>query len=242
MRRRFWLVFVAIAVGCGTFSPYAGIDGPDGDGSDGGTAGDEAGAGVDPITPDGAAADAQTAKDGAAADAGGDASTIRKRVLFTSRETFNGNLGGFNGATSICSQLAADAGLAGGPLFYAALLPRTPDAGTDLSLADDAVYFRADGVRIGSRAELAQAGTLGLPTDGGLAFDQRGVAVADGKAVWTGVDANLALVVSNCAQWTLGTNTGAGRVGAPTDNKQWASEGVDVNCDALVHIYCFQPY
>ncbi len=245
MRRRFWLLTLTIGMGCGTFDAYNAAESPSVDGGlvDGAASVDATAS----IRGDGATdaadnGDAGTTDAMPSADAAGDAGGTTRRILFMTRGTFNGNLGGVASASGVCNGLAADAGLEPPSGFFSVLLPNTPDAGTDYSLALDAVYYRADGVRIGTRAQLAQASFTGLPTDGGLAFDERGLPVSDGKAVWTGVNADLSLSAANCGQWSLGTNMAVGHVGVPTDNGAWASAPGDVNCDALVHLYCFQTH
>jgi hypothetical protein len=231
-----------VAAGCGTFSPYSGVDLPADAGSDAGESRD--GASTNDGAVDGSVVNVADGGDSDASSIDAQASDARvlpKRILFMTRETFDGDLGGIAGANSLCNAIAADGGLDNGVTFGAIIPgPTEMDGSVIAPLETDVDYYRADNVLIGTRQRLVDAPAFGLPTVGGLAFDQHGIAIGDGKAVWTGLNTDLTQASDSCGRFSSNGAAVLGHVGVPTDNAQWVSGLSDVNCNALVHIYCYQ--
>jgi hypothetical protein len=240
--RRLWLLALVSGIGCGTFDPFGGTESEQGGVDSGALDGSVPLSDAAAIEDAGPGSDATSADGSPSNDGGGnqDAGAPARRVLFLTRQIFDGKLGGQAGANTLCNLSAADGGLAG---TYAALLAYQVDAAAPAISSTNSVYYRPDGTLLGTGAQLLAAPSNGLPADGGLAVDQQGAMVNDGKAVWTGLDSHFTGDPSMCAGWTSSSGAITGHIGVPSQNQQWATGPAgqnDVLCSALVHLYCVQ--
>ena len=156
------------------------------------------------------------------------------RVIFTTSDTYNGDLGGLAGADATCQTLASNAGLPG--TFQAWLADSTQSPSTRESQVGTP-YWRVD--------ETVIANDWADLTDGSIAssisLDENGVSVV-GSAAWSNVAAIGAGPVggSHCVDWTIGLNTNPGRVGSPTSTVGTWSDGAGTLCHAPQHLYCVE--
>lgn len=160
---------------------------------------------------------------------GGDGDASRPKV-FVSSTTHSARYGGQAGATKICNDLAAAAGLPG--TFVAWLSNKDgPHAAQRVTAPGPWVLVGSGDVVASTKAELT-SGTLKHAVD----RDEKGATVAASK-VWTGTGGNGLYETNDCDAWTNGNN---GRSGSSAQsNVQWTSATVD-DCDALHRLYCFQ--
>ena len=176
--------------------------------------------------------------DGGNRAAEGSAPAAPALVIFTSRATFTGNLGGIFGADQKCQTFAQAAGLNG--KFQAWLsdsktnaIDRVPEGGPWKKLRD------------GARADLVFAtrdSWRGFPADFVDLFqDERGLAPAGGTPpTWTGTDIGGAKAAKNCLDWTSANpvETGAAGIRASLPEKQAWTQDANNACSRLSSLLC----
>lgn len=161
-------------------------------------------------------------------------------VIFTSRATFTGDLGGISGADKKCQTFAEAAGLSG--TFQAWLsdsktdaIDRVPEGGPWKKLRD------------GALAELVfatRASWRGFPADFVDLFqDERGTTPTGGTPpTWTGTNIGGTKAARNCLDWTSANpvETGAAGIRASLPEKQAWTQDANNACSRLSSLLCYQ--
>lgn len=160
--------------------------------------------------------------------------------VFVTPAAFDGNLGGLNGADSICTNAANDAGLSGN--WTAWLSTSGADARDRIQ---DAEYRLVDGTVVANDLNDLTDGSLDHPID----VDANGAIVGESVAVWTGTVPAGTVSENTCTNWTsdtavptcvIGPNANCGTRGDSTQTDQsWTQGTVPWPCAALRGLYCF---
>jgi hypothetical protein len=184
------------------------------------------------VSPDGGPSDATTTTRDVMADVATDAAEGGAGLhAFVTSSMHAGNLGGFNGADTICTTLAHSAMLGG---TWAAWLSYN-GAGQPSALQ----HVTSNGpwrLRSGDLVALTKTELTSGMLRHAIDHDENGLAVA-GARVWTGTGPNGLYLTNDCDQWTTGAQ---GRVGlGSAANGMWTSAAVDA-CGQPRHLYCFQ--
>jgi len=158
------------------------------------------------------------------------------RIVFVTSETFQGNLGGLDGADAICNQLATEAGLPG---IYRAWLGSSTEDPIERFSRSPRPYALLDGSEVADNLD-------GL-TDG---FIQRSVAMTElgmmvtAPNVWTNVwvDGHPREDGASCDDWT--SLDSVGQVGRTDANLRaqpygWTNYS-NLSCEDFAHLYCFE--
>jgi hypothetical protein len=154
--------------------------------------------------------------------------------IFVTSTTYNGNLGGYDGACAKCAERAAAAGL---QLTYKAIL-----SDSNGSAASRIVFLGGAIVKIddlGQRTNVDGDGNLWNGIQAPIDRTEFGIVVLSDVVVWTGTNANgTTTVFTTCANWTDGTPDDLGTRGR-TDmiTPSWISSGAQ-NCSIAQRLYC----
>ncbi len=188
----------------------------------------------------GDASEDRSADDGVAPDV-----SSNTKLVFTTSQTYTGNLGGLSGADAKCQALATQANLAG---TYKAWL--SDATGTPVTRFTHATvpYTLVDGTPIASDWTALVSGTLQHAIDesessGTPGKDNSGLSLPNGVTlVWTSTKYDGTLVSgTTCQSWTSSSSSDPsewGRDDATTvDWSQWASSG---SCGWVAPLMCFQ--
>ncbi len=165
---------------------------------------------------------------------------ITVKTVFLTSASYDGNLGGIDGADAKCQALA-DPQITAGRLSagtYMAFV--STDRSDAAEIIADAYYVRPDGVIVA---------TSGYPVPGGLlsgsilapinVFEDGRVDEA-GSGVWTGSD-EWGVVLAHCRNWSGDPVSYQGTVGSSTaTDARWTTEFEALLCDNLFRLYCFQ--
>lgn len=153
--------------------------------------------------------------------------------MFVTSQTFNGNLGGLNGADSRC-QLAADgAGLGG--LWKAWLSTSGVTAASRLTLTYPLVRITGEPI-----FETENDRLVGLPRNA-PDVDEKGHSVG-AVGVWTNTDTVGSTLMSNdCNAWTSSTGGLSGGIGSTQDSTagHWTQSGTSL-CSNALRLYCVE--
>lgn len=161
-----------------------------------------------------------------------------RRLVFVTKQTFNGWIGGLATADAACTSAAQMAGLASEHPFKAWLATST----------DSDPYSRMDrtfeGYYVLTTGDVIAVSWSGL-ADGlllhALDRDESGAQVS-GQQVWTNTAATgkVASAQTDCTDWTSASVNLTGYTGN-TDavNDDWTAQQT-LNCDKTAHIYCFE--
>lgn len=157
-----------------------------------------------------------------------DALVPRANRVFAASGTYNGNLGGIDGADEICRTRAEAAGLPG--TFVAFLSTNTTDAIGRLTGSRG--WERVDGKPVVDTVEDLMAEKQFYP----ISLDEQGQPVT--IAVGTGSHSSGTSEGTNCSEWM--SSTGSGIFGSPT-----ASSGASIRfgytgCGVGLTVYCFE--
>ena len=175
-----------------------------------------------------------------------DAGSPVKRVFVTS-QSWNGNLGGFNGADAKCQTAANNAGLGG--TWKAWLSDSTTNAKDRIS---DGFYVRARDKRVWNNCWCGRviASNKAQLTDGGIDVSISNTeygAVPGYYPVFTATNAQGNSAGSACSSWT--SNIGCVSPGRnDVTNEEWTmwaasgccSPGTGCRCSESKHLYCFE--
>ena len=164
--------------------------------------------------------------------------------VFVTSQTYDGNLGGLEGADEKCQTLANNAGL-GTPntSFKAWLSDNTHDAIDRIGVNVSKPYTLVDGTLVASDIQ-------DLVTDNGdenylhntINIDENGTTITDIGYAFTGSSENGTLYGPNrtCDDWLSNNNENMGRAGlAPKTKASWTSF-FSQKCYITQHLYCFE--
>jgi hypothetical protein len=173
------------------------------------------------------------------------ASVFGTNIVFTTRATFDGNLGGLAGADAKCNAAAAAVGLPG---TYKAWLGSSAGPAGDRMIHSSYPY-RASAIGLGGAFGILIANNWSDLTDGTLAnslsSDESGIPLNSGNlSAWTAMNTDFTYFGSNCtvsgqtADWAgrVG-NTRTGAINAT--NSTWQSASSQF-CSNISHLYCVQ--
>jgi hypothetical protein len=168
----------------------------------------------------------------------------RKRVFVTSA-AYAGNFGA-NGTLALqaadtrCANAAQAANLGG--TFVAWMSIATPATTAASRLKEVGGWTLVDGkTEVAASLAVLQNGAL----DNAINIDEKGAAVANPQAAWTGTSSNGTANAATCNSFTavngVGVN-GLGMAGVTTaKNTTWTQSGANGNpCAQALHIYCFE--
>tara|TARA_B100001971_G_scaffold215192_1_gene259846 strand:- start:98433 stop:99026 length:594 start_codon:yes stop_codon:yes gene_type:complete len=168
---------------------------------------------------------------------GTDGISLSQHRIFVSSLSYNGNLGGLDGADSKCQTLATAAGL---EREYKAFIGSSATALKNRFNLVGAVYnFNGD-----ERTKIAEIGVDLLNTDqpkdllANIEYDEQGNSVTD--SVWTGSDSEGEISTSvACANWT---SSSAGQNGTVGDNSRvtgfYLEDPPNQACSNTYRLYC----
>lgn len=161
-------------------------------------------------------------------------------TVFATSTTYDGNLGGLASADAECNALADGAGLSG--TYKAWLSDESASPSTRFTQAT-VPYVLVDGTRIADNwADLTDGAIDGF-------IDQTESGSVPAVSIWTGTRANGTEYSGiNCNNWTEGTGSAAGIIGATALNGGYFWTGaqasgtgrVTVGCQVSLSFYCFQ--
>ena len=159
-------------------------------------------------------------------------------VFATSGGGHFGNLGGLEGADTICNSFAQGANLNG--TFVAWLSNNTVNAKdriADATYALPDTYGEPEIKVIGSKADFA-TGSILHPIN----RTESGASASDTGGVWTGTDQyGNAIMNLNCNGWTSSSSDFSGRRGRTTFlDYRWTNDAQDFCNDDARRLFCFQ--
>lgn len=163
-------------------------------------------------------------------------------LVFVTSQTFNGNLGGLQGADDKCNAEADAAGLVG---TYVAWIS---DSATDARdrTTDQGYITIAGDIVADSLADLID-GTVGVPVN----VDENGMPILAGPGIFTGVWTNTAPDGVNfeqfvgggrdaCGDWTTNASDRSAAMGRINETGvQWSGGGGTNPCNNQGRLYCF---
>lgn len=159
------------------------------------------------------------------------------KYAFVTNDTMTGNLGGLNGADSICQTKANTKNLPG--TYKAWISDQTIDASSRLSHSS-IPYRNIDNSLVANNwTDLADGGLSGpFRTENGQ------VLPGGGSFVWTNTEPNgNKIPTSNCNNWTSNSNTISGYAGDTGDavyNQPYWTQATTRNCDIPARLYCLE--
>lgn len=165
-----------------------------------------------------------------------------QKLVFVTKQSFDGNLNGLAGADLTCNTLADAAGLPG---TYLAWLSDSVSTPNDRFAQSPDPYVRVDGVQVAADYTALTGGSLDAP----ISIDQNGDAIPpddpntfDGF-VWTGTAADGTRetgfgTAPNCSDWSS-TNP-SGRAGDAHDAGFRWTDFFSIGCDKQFQFYCFE--
>ena len=168
-------------------------------------------------------------------DGGADAAEAGRtgpRRIFVTSSTYNGTVGGIEGANVRCMQRAEEAKLDGRFIAWLStqsnpILPRITSEGPWTLVDEETVVFA-------TKQAIAEGPAVVIDRD------ENGTKVENPDEVWTGTNANgtPALDLVNCGQWTQ--NQGNGLVGSTgRRNNEW-TQMTNRNCNNVARLYCIE--
>jgi hypothetical protein len=163
-------------------------------------------------------------------------------LVFVSSLTYTGNLGGTDGADTICQQLANDAGLT--DRLWTAWVSSVNSSALDRLFGGFTPYRMLDG-------RLVATGLEELITSGprvSININEYGESVVNGSEqvlVWTGTDVNGSWSGLDCEGWTDNSpaegndgDVGSVKLAVPVFG-EWTFSGI-AGCQTTRHLYCFE--
>lgn len=155
------------------------------------------------------------------------------RWMFTTSETYRGQLGGIDGANQKCEDAASAAGLSRGNAFMA-WLSTTDDAALRRVMFGVGPWRRPDGTVVFADRD-ALAGNPEVTLD----LDETGAANPNG-CVWTGTKAGGTSDERNCQNWDTVDVNFKGATGVPSNvSRAWTEFGPET-CDTACRLYCLE--
>lgn len=158
------------------------------------------------------------------------------KIVFLTSRTYSGNLGGLDGADTICNDLALDAGLPG---TYKAWLS---DSVTSVSerFSHAGPYILVDGTIIADN-------WIDL-TDGYLSHqinrDENNYSYGTQQNVWTNTQWNGEVKnnsdINNCKNWTASISSLGGYGSSSYTYYYWTDRNSEISCSYSRRLYCFE--
>lgn len=168
----------------------------------------------------------------------GDETPTYKTVFVTS-SVYDGDLGGPEGADSICQTEARSGGLIlAGKIFKAWI---SNGLAKDLTMRgrvftrSSLPYQRVDGVKVADNYADLVDGSLSAPIN----LHPDGSAPV-GNAVWTGLYATGFFHFDACDGWNARTSALKGNIGVTTSSSQLWSDRTSFTCDNFARLYCIE--
>lgn len=165
---------------------------------------------------------------------------VRRYRVFVTSTTYDGNLGGLEGADAKCQVQADAAGLSG--TFKAWLSDGTGSPSTRFTRSATP-YVLVDGTVIADDYAALTSSPLQHPIDKTETGGAPPVEVVFGRSVvWTGTreDGNLHWQEHTCSDWTSSASDGKAILGNPLASTTWSFAWGGSPCDRLQPLYCFE--
>lgn len=160
------------------------------------------------------------------------AAVNRKRVVFATSQTFDGNLGGIAGADAKCMAAAAAVPALASKTFRAWV--STASSSPAATFTSDGSFVTVDGAVIGDSFNNVREGTLmsTITTETGASVSVN---------VWTGTDENgFNVSGEDCNGWTDATASYQGQRGNTDFLQYYWSSNDWKDCDHHSALYCFE--
>jgi len=156
----------------------------------------------------------------------------RKRIVFVTSQSFDGNLGGIAGADAKCMAAAAGQTALSGKTFRAWV--SSSSASPASSFTSDGAFVTVGGDRIADTFNNLREGTLMTKIT-----SETGASIS--TPVWTGTDENgYDEADADCNGWTSADAGGDGtQSSSDTIQWYWSSSGM-TSCDHQAALYCFE--
>ncbi|MCY1004304.1 DUF1554 domain-containing protein [Nannocystis pusilla] len=152
---------------------------------------------------------------------------------FVTSTTYDGNLGGLEGAAAKCQARATAAGLGG---TWDVWLSTDTSAPLTRFVPNAAGYARRDGSLIANDFADLIDGSL----DNLLSQTETGVSVGNSD-VWTGTDPFGVATTATCNNWTSNSSLVSGEYGrSSTSTSTWSDNGTPAACNGLRRLFCFE--
>ncbi len=161
-------------------------------------------------------------------------------MIFTTREMFQGNLGGIPGANVICNSLASKHGLMNGH-SWTALIAEEGET-LDQRVSSNGPFWNSLYQKVApSKGALFNDTLLNS-----ISYDETGTLVSssDTADTWTGSGYWGGGVKKTCSNWTTSSASERGTIGISSDLDYWTTDnennpnGQSANCSSSFHLYC----
>lgn len=156
------------------------------------------------------------------------------QIAFVTDDSFTGNLGGTEGAESICQLAAESADLPGRYRPWLSELQTLFDPDL-IFFQPDTPYIRVDGALVANDWNDLVSGSIQNPIHTTPTLN-----IADDVRVWTNTNGSgVGMFNSDCSAWVDESPFRRGRVGSTSEiNGGWTSFE-SLSCDAVARLYCF---
>jgi len=154
--------------------------------------------------------------------------------MFTTSASYDGNLGGLDGADAEC-QAAADGKLPG---TYVAWMSDGSQTAYDRIAATGAQgWIRPDGQLVAESLDDLDQERIAYPPS----VDENGATAPQGTFVWSGtLSDGFAAPNNHCQNWTSADGADTGLAGYARANSGWFTEGISSGCDVPQSLRCLQ--
>jgi len=165
--------------------------------------------------------------------------------IFVTSTTYNGNLGGYDGACAKCAARAAAAGL---QLTYKAILSDGLGNARDRIVLEGGaitVFENVSGglvphIVVTSSPDLWLTGVFSPTLSSAIQWDEAGSIISDASPkAWTGSNSDgMVVTLRHCTNWTSSANINS-QMGSPSStNSSWLTAGLIPCISTTQHLYC----
>jgi hypothetical protein len=159
-----------------------------------------------------------------------------KRVIFVTKASFTGNLGGVAGADQKCDTAAKSVSALSSHTFKAWVSDPSSQARSRLTHSTDG-YVLTDGTAVADNFDDLTDNSIGAA----ISLDENGqLLAASSNTVWTGTKADGTSADLNCQSWTSDQLADSGQAGDSTLKTFEWSETSTTSCNGKLHLYCVQ--
>lgn len=162
-----------------------------------------------------------------------DETCVPGTLVFVTKDTYSGDLGGLTGADLKCAE--AGRGLRSAPFFA---WVSTSEGSPDTSFPKQSIpYYRVDGTKIADDWDDLTDTNLQNPIN----IDEDGNTLPAGSRTWTSTNDLEGVALSpNCSDHTSASSAVQGVIGdVSTTTGAWSAEG-NRDCNLEFHLYCFE--
>jgi len=163
-------------------------------------------------------------------------------LVFVTKGTYTGNLGGLGGADAICRTSATDAGLGGNFRAWLSVFFSGPDdtetPTTRFNVLPLGPYFMLNGDIVADNFADLLDGSI----NSFITISEDGVFVPFPGSVWTGTRTFGSADSDDCDNWTTDSGAVLGRSGTVDEiDSRWTfNTAAIIDCSTPLRLYCFQ--